>query len=360
MFDSLDGVVHPEDENNKNVLYFEYARIRLDGLVTEYNVRKSEVTVMDDETLVEDARDNEPVLGQRYIVEAIRYQDHMMIMLHDEKKTIRVILALPDTTRFTYISISGENCFLHNILVEVRDDAADENTIPRIAEKISFIKDCPEGDVPNIQVDNWCAQATKGILIGDGITLTFHTMSMPTARLVWHCPYIMLYSSSDGERGSEDFREYLLLRFNGEDWSSDEHAENMIRIDHRESFEGWEAWKEKNKQGFDCTVNIKREKNRVTITTENLGIALKSITTIHGEVSDIYAAITGDQCAITDIHITSTPKNKFLVHSRRMIVHTQGRGGSRCGSAAILPAKSSLRRPTITQCMGNQTSECAS
>jgi hypothetical protein len=48
--------------------------------------------------------------------------------------------------------------------------------------------------------------------------------------------------------------------------------------------------------------------------------------------------------------VTSTPKNKFLVHSRRMIVHTQGRGGSRCGH----------RRPTITQCMGNQTSECAS
>ena len=46
----------------------------------------------------------------------------------------------------------------------------------------------------------------------------------------------------------------------------------------------------------------------------------------------------------------STPKNKFLVHSRRMIDHTQGRGGSRCGH----------RRPTITQCMGNQTSECAS
>ena len=57
---------------------------------------------------------------------------------------------------------------------------------------------------------------------------------------------------------------------------------------------------------------------------------------------------------------TSTPKNKFLVHSRRMIDHTQGRGGSRCGSAAILPAKSSLRRPTITKRMSNQTSECAS
>ncbi len=303
VFDSLDGDVHPGEENNKNVLYFEYARIRLDGLVTEYNTRRSEVSVINDEPLVEAARDNEPELEQHYLVEAIRYQDHMMVKLHDEKHTTRVILALPDTARFAYIAIGGEKCFVHNILVEVGQDAADDNTIPRIAERVSFIKGCPEGDVPNIQVDNWCSVATKGVLIGDGLTLSFHTMSLPTARLVWHCPYIMLYSASDGERSSDNFREYLLLRFNGEDWSSDKHAENSIQIDHRESFEGWEAWKEKNKQGFVCTVKIKREKNSITVITENFGIALQSITTIHDGAEDIYVAITGDQCAITDVHI---------------------------------------------------------
>ncbi|HAG70493.1 MAG TPA: histidine kinase [Lachnospiraceae bacterium] len=303
VFDSLDGNVHPGEENNKNVLYFEYARIRLDGKVTEYNTRKSEVTVIDGETLLEPAHDNEPELGQRYIVEAVRIKDHMMIRLSDENRTIRIILALPDTTRFTYLAVGGENCFVHNIHVEVSEDKAAENTIPAIAEKISFITGCPEGDVPNIQVDNWCETYTEGILTGSALTLSFHSMSLPTARLVWHCPYISLYSAAGGDRSSEDYREYMLLRVNGEDWSSDEHADNTISIEHLDSFEGWETWKEKNRQGIDCTVKIKRENNRITITTENLGIAIKSVTTIHDDVKDIYAAITGDQCAITDVHV---------------------------------------------------------
>ena len=46
-----------------------------------------------------------PEYGQRYIVEAVHFRDHMRIHLYDENRTIQVILALPDATRFTYISI---------------------------------------------------------------------------------------------------------------------------------------------------------------------------------------------------------------------------------------------------------------
>ena len=304
IFDSLDSTVHPGEENNKNLLYFEYARIRLDGQVTEYNTRKSEVTVIDNKTIIEPSRDNEPKLGQRYLVESVRYKDHMLVRLYDEKRTVSIILALPDTTRFTYISIGGQNCYIHNILVEAGGEQADESTIPLIAERTSYIAGLPEGDVPNIQVDNWCETATAGILLNEGTTvLSFCSMSLPTARLVWHCPYISLFSARDGKWKGVDFREYVLVRINGEDWASDEYAENRITIEHLQSFEGWEAWKERNKQGIECTVKIKREKDRITVTTENLGIALKSVTTILDNVTDIYVGITGDQCAITDIHI---------------------------------------------------------
>jgi hypothetical protein len=34
----------------------------------------------------------------------------------------------------------------------------------------------------------------------------------------------------------------------------------------------------------------------------SLGIALDSITTILDHVSEIYVALTGDQCALTNIH----------------------------------------------------------
>jgi hypothetical protein len=303
VFDSLDGGVHPGEEENKNLLYFEYARIRLDGKVEEYNIRKSEVTVNENETSLGSARMGEPESEQRYVIEAVRYRDHMLVSISDENRTIKVILALPDTSRFAYISIGGEKCFIHSIHVDKSDAEIGPDVIPRITEEISFIKGRPVGDIPNIQVDSWCGEATEGIPVGDGLTLKFHGMSLPAARLVWHCPYISVFSSANGQRDGAKFREYLLLRMNGEDWSSDEHVENDVRMEQRDDFEGWNVWKEKNKEGMDYTVEIRREENTITMRTENLGIALSSTTTILDGREDIYVAITGDLCAVTDIHI---------------------------------------------------------
>ena len=41
----------------------------------------------------------------------------------------------------------------------------------------------------------------------------------------------------------------------------------------------------------------------ITMRTENLGIAIHSVTTILDDVQDVYVALTGDQCAITNIHV---------------------------------------------------------
>ena len=38
------------------------------------------------------------------------------------------------------------------------------------------------------------------------------------------------------------------------------------------------------------------------MTTETLGISIFNSTTIKDEVEDLYIALTGDQCALTDIH----------------------------------------------------------
>ena len=304
LFDALDGQVHPGEEDNRNLLYFEYAQIRLDGHVTARNTRNTEVRVLYQESDLEPAGFGEPEHGQRYKVEAARYKDHAVVRISDEKRTLQVILALPDTSRFVYIALSGEHCELHNIRIE--NDAVEigPDDIPRIAEEISFIKACPEGDVPNVQVDSWRTDASEGILIGDGMTLSFHTMSLPTARLVWHCPFISVFSSNDGKISGADFREYILLRLDGENWESDAHVENKVQVRQQASFEGWNVWKDENKKGLDCIIKIKRNENVITMQTENLGIAINSVTTILDDVKDVYVALTGDQCAITNIHVS--------------------------------------------------------
>ena len=82
--------------------------------------------------------------------------------------------------------------------------------------------------------------------------------------------------------------------------------DNAVTVEQTEDFEGWNAWMDKNKQGLDCTLRILREDNRIMMQTESFGVEINSVSTINDGTKDVYLAITGDQCAITDIRITHT------------------------------------------------------
>ena len=300
LFDALDGRVHEEEAKIKDLLYFEYARIRLDGRILCEGARKAVTKVLPADTAAPDEKNNR---NGGYQIEAVRVKDHMLIRLIGER-IIECIIALPDSSRFTYISLTGEHCTLSKIRVDREGVSVGDDYIPRIAEEISYIRNCPQGDIPNVQIDGWRSQTTEGVPVLNRLSVSFHTKSLPTARLVWHCPFISLYTSEDGRVNGAGYREFLLLRLDGENWESDSHAENVVYIDHTRDFQGWNTWKEKNKQGMDCSVSIRREGNRVLMETENLGISIYSTTTIKDDVTNIYVALTGDQCGITDIHIT--------------------------------------------------------
>ncbi len=302
VFDSLDGKVHPGEENNRELLYFEYAKIRFDGNVTELGVRKTEVKFRNKKNPAKHS-DNE---NRQYQIEAVRNRDHVFVRISTEVQVFEVVLALTDTARYAYISISGEHCRIQNIRIDTDTSDTAPETIPRIAEEISYTRNCPSGDIPNIEIDGPRFSTTEGIPIHDSMTLSFHTKSYPTARLIWHCPFICLFSSSDRRVDGDDYHEYLLLKLNGENWDSTENVDNQISVDHTKDFKDWKTWLEQNKQGLDCTVTLRREDNRIIMQTENLGIVINSVTTILDDVNDVYIALTGDQCAITNIRINRT------------------------------------------------------
>ena len=297
LFDSLDGRVHLPENEQKDLLYFEYCQIRADGETLRKGARKIQTQ------LVPMEYQTERTTGMNYVIEAVRIKDHVRIRIAGRGKRVECVVALPDSVRFAYLSLTGSHCVISNIFLNRDKQHADADEIPRIAEEISYIRDCPEGDLPNIQINGWCADATAGIPIENELKLSFHSQSLPTAHLVWHCPYIRLFTSENGQVDGEAFQEYLLLRLDGEDWQSDKHVDNTIQIDHTRQFPGWNEWKEKNRQGLDCTISIKREGNCIRMETVNLGIAIYSTTTIKDEVDSIYVALTGDQCALTDIRI---------------------------------------------------------
>ena len=101
----------------------------------------------------------------------------------------------------------------------------------------------------------------------------------------------------------EDYREYALIRLDGEAWEEGEYATNKIHMKKEESFKGWDHWKEVTKQGFDCSVVIRWSGNKVTTMTKNSGIEIKNVTTIKDNIKKIYVSLTGDQVALTDIRI---------------------------------------------------------
>jgi hypothetical protein len=51
-------------------------------------------------------------------------------------------------------------------------------------------------------------------------------------------------------------------------------------------------------------VSLTRRGNTITVTTENLGVRVENMTILPEEAGDAYVAITGDQCAITNIRIS--------------------------------------------------------
>ncbi len=298
LFDSLDESVHTDEKSIEILNYFEYCRIWLDGRVECTGARKIESVVTPGEGTGQDGSSSDKVFG----IEAVKCRDHVQIKIDDGSDIREFTIALPDCSRYAYIGLTGENCNIYDVTIEKDENEVPEDYIPRIAELVSYIEG-PEGDVPNVQVDGYRTDASVGIPIRDGMKLRYHTKSLPTARLVWHCAFLSVFSSKDGTVNGEDFREYGLIRTDGESWESEGISTNKLTVNKQDDFEGWDAWKEGNKKGYDCVVLFERSEGKVIITTDNLGILIRNTTTILDGNEDLYVALTGDQCAITNIRI---------------------------------------------------------
>ena len=125
------------------------------------------------------------------------------------------------------------------------------------------------------------------------------------AKLVWHCPFLVLFDSGDGRADSRDYREFALIRFDGEYCPATPYAENDTRITKTASFAGWDQWKERNGEGLDCTVTIRRKRNQIVVTMEHLGLRIHNTTTLKDPSDRVFAALTGDLVALTDIRVGS-------------------------------------------------------
>ena len=295
LFDSLDGLVHMDERKAKELLYLEYGEIWMDGRTRIGEARKIQTNNLPAEA-------SEITEEGKYRIEAVRIKDHALIKIFGKGYAQEVTIALPDSTRYMYISFTGMFSRLTELELMRSEEEYPEGFIPRIAEEISYI-DVPEGDIPNVQVDGFRSAHSEGILIRDGLQITFHAKSLPTARLVWHCPFIDIFCSEDGKVGGDGYRDLAFLRLDGEFWECDSACNVKPQAVQTPEFSGWDEWKEFNRRGYDASVTFEVEGNTVFVITENGGISTRGKATLTGIDRPIYAAVSGDQVAITNIRI---------------------------------------------------------
>ncbi|MCR4748830.1 MAG: HD-GYP domain-containing protein, partial [Lachnospiraceae bacterium] len=292
LFDSLDGRYHDDEKEIRELMYYEYCEIWINGHVENKGVRKIEKTIKEEVSSLSRGE---------YHIEAVRIKDHALIKIFSGENISNYIIALPDSSRYLYIGLTGIHCRINEVKIEKSEEKTEADYIPRIAEEISYIN-VPAGDIPNIQVDGYRSESTKGIPIKDGMNISFHSISLPTARLVWHCPSYVIFTSDDGTVNGENYKEFSLVRLDGENWEAENVAENELLVN-RQDFNGWDSWKNYNKNGFDCLVSFKRDSNTIVSRTENDGISIKDTTHVLVDTEEIYVALSGDQCALTNIRI---------------------------------------------------------
>ena len=303
LFDSLDAKPHTSEQEIRDLIYEEYCEIPLGGEAVNHTARAVKTAVT--EHTVSSAAGTAD--RTNWEIEAVKVRDHVLIRIDDGRKMTEVTVAMPDNSRYAYIALTGKNCFISDIHVDKARDPVPDDYIPRIAEAVTYI-DGPEGDLPNLQVDSIRSASTPGVPVTDGMTISFHTKSLPTARLIWHCPYVVLFHSADGTVNGPDYREYSLVRLDGEDWENDGNVPNRVTVTREIDFRSWDAWKQGNRAGIDCTVEFRREGNNIIVSTRNLGLSVQGVTMFPNGLPEgkgtVYTALTGDQCALTDIRIS--------------------------------------------------------
>lgn len=295
-FDSLDGRIYTNEADQKKMEYTDFCDIPFGGDIVKGQIRDCRIKEYDNKEM-------EQLGKNEVIVETVRQRDHVWVKMYLKDTVREYTLALRDRSQFAYVAITGEQCKISGFKVKKSVNPADEGYIKRIVEEISYIKDCEEGDLRNLEIAGWREDHSEGVLIEGKVDISFHTMSLPAARRIWHCPIIVFFTSENGKIYGPGYREFALVRFDGESWEEDKVACNELEVSFGESFVNWEEWKAINKEGVDCTIHMERKEDIIELKANEAGVMIHNITKLSEDVPKLYCALTGDQVAITTIRI---------------------------------------------------------
>ncbi len=291
LFGSHDGCVHEDDRSIKLLSYIEYGELFFDGHKICTAARDVRVT-----------KGSTTSLRGMYSVEAVRYDDHIRIDIHNGEDHLQYVVVLREDVRNVYMALTGENCSIDKVRISRGKKSISEDYIERIVPKVGHINRL-NGDLENVEIEGYHTAKTQGIRVVDGLRIAFHTQTLPYSNHIWDCPHVMLYTVPEGKEDTSDYTIKSCIRFDGEEIGDVDRSSVVIEAKRNENFEGWDAWKEYNKAGAECEILFERKRNRIVMYTVNHGVEIKHTTKLSSGDLIVYVGITGENCALTNIRV---------------------------------------------------------
>ncbi len=296
VYDSLDEQVYTDEANKRKMEYTDFCDITFQGNVVPGQIRNYGIQESPNSGM-------EKVSKGEAIIETLKQRDHIFIRFIFADTIRDFTVALVDRSQFSFVAVTGKNCKVKNLNVKKFKEPEERGYIKRIAEEICYTDNRAEGDIKNLEIAGWREKHSEGVLIEGKLDFSFYAMSLPASRRLWHCPSVVIFSSDNGKVYGPNYKEFALIRFDGECWDDYTPSLNSTSISYNEKFQDWENWKKSNREGVHCTVSIAREPESIIVDAQDSGINIHNTTKIPGTVKKLYCAFTGDQVAITSIHV---------------------------------------------------------
>lgn len=302
--DSTDVTIDFEGNNPKG--YREIGGIRADGAVWQ-----GEAVTMQFSDNYGGAPDVKKMLerninGYEASLKIERFGDHIRMTLFAGDKKSEAIFVLPEDVYKVYAAITGYECAVSDIEFERSRVLTREEEIPFIMSHPSYIEGEPVGDIPNVESNALFAGKSEAISVRRKTSISAKTKSFKFANRFWYSPIMLFYTAEDKRVDGLGYRQLFASRSDGYTWTEVDGLEINSWVEHSDDFSDWDDWLYKNRKGTELTINAGIDsERRLSVSLTDAGTTVRVETKIPENFPNtIYLCISGELCAITDIHIT--------------------------------------------------------
>jgi len=149
-------------------------------------------------------------------------------------------------------------------------------------------------------VDHWMNPVKLGEVTDSAFKTCFDSRTNEDSEFIWETPAIIIYSSEDGELLGPNYEDLAVIRSAGYSWRAGSALFDETTLIRSDSFENWNNWLDKNKEGLKYNISVKRDKNIIRVSIENELITLKCNVTLPDDFSKgIYVCATGENCVVS-------------------------------------------------------------